>query len=135
MEPNSNSTRALLGPSTMLKGKKLKLPDRLGSLVVGLDDKDDDSGGYGSVFESGEELEIIQPNGFGFDRESESDKDGEVEEEEAMVIRKMKVDIAESEHNNGRHQRNEKDGSGHLSVLKIIEADEKRSDLEHEVRD
>ncbi|XVF48089.1 hypothetical protein PTKIN_Ptkin03bG0163100 [Pterospermum kingtungense] len=115
----------------MLKGKKLKLPDRLGSLVVGLDDKDDDSGGSGSVFESGEELEIIQPNGLGLDRESESDKDGEVEEEAMLLNRKIKVD-GESEHN-GRHHRNEKDGSAHLSVLKIIEADEKRSDLEHEI--
>ncbi|XP_022732448.1 TBC1 domain family member 13-like [Durio zibethinus] len=114
----------------MLKGKKLKLPDRLGSLVAGFDDKDDDSGGSGSIFESGEELEIIQSNGFALDRESETDDDGEVEEE-TMVKRKMKVD-GELEHN-GRQQRHEKDGSDHLWLMKNIEADEKRSDLEYEI--
>ncbi|XVE98329.1 hypothetical protein REPUB_Repub03eG0096900 [Reevesia pubescens] len=114
----------------MLKGKKLKLPDRLGSLVAGFDDKDDDSGASGLLFEWGEELEIIQPNGFGSDRESETDNDGEVEvEEEATGKRKMKVD-GELEHNGRQH---EKDGSVHFSVMKIIEADEKRSDLEYEV--
>ncbi|XVE71451.1 hypothetical protein DITRI_Ditri10aG0151600 [Diplodiscus trichospermus] len=111
----------------MLKGKKLKLPDRLGSLVTGFDEKDEDSGGSGSAFDSGEELE---PNGFGSDRESQSDGDGEVEEE-AMVERKMKV-VGELEHN-GRQQRHDKDGSGHFSVMKIIEADEKKSDLVYEI--
>ncbi|XWS72928.1 hypothetical protein CRYUN_Cryun02cG0081700 [Craigia yunnanensis] len=76
------------------------------------------------------ELEIIQPNGFGSDRENENDEDGEVEER-VTVKRKMKVD-GESEHN-GRQQRHEKDGSIHFSVMKIIEADEKRSDLEYDI--
>lgn len=115
----------------MLKGKKLKLPDRLGSLVVGFDDKDEDSGGSGSVFESGEELEIIQPNGFGSGRESETDDDGEIEED-AMVKRKVKVD---GELEQKGRQRHEKDGSGHVLVMKIIQTDEKRSDIEYEVRD
>ncbi|XP_007013453.2 PREDICTED: TBC domain-containing protein C1952.17c isoform X5 [Theobroma cacao] len=113
----------------MLKGKKLKLPDRLGSLVVGFDDKDEDSGGSGSVFESGEELEIIQPNGFGSGRESETDDDGEIEED-AMVKRKVKVD---GELEQKGRQRHEKDGSGHVLVMKIIQTDEKRSDIEYEI--
>nr|KJB54034.1 hypothetical protein B456_009G017400 [Gossypium raimondii] len=118
----------------MLKGKKLKLPDRLGSLVAGFEDKDEDSGGSGSVCELGEELEILQPTGFRSDRESETDDDhdhNEVQEEEPMVKRKMKAD-AELEHN-GRQPRHEKDGSSHISVIKTIEADEKRSDIEYEI--
>ncbi|XP_021276107.1 TBC domain-containing protein C1952.17c-like isoform X2 [Herrania umbratica] len=113
----------------MLKGKKLKLPDRLGSLVVGFDDKDEDSGGSDSVLESGEELEIIQPNGFGSGRESETDDDGEIEED-AMVKRKAKVD---GELEQKGRQRHEKDGWGHVLVMKIIETDEKRSDIEYEI--
>ncbi|MBA0690237.1 hypothetical protein Golax_006923 [Gossypium laxum] len=118
----------------MLKGKKLKLPDRLGSLVAGFEDKDEDSGGSGSVCELGEELEILQPTGFRSDRESETDDDhdhNEVQEEEPTVKRKMKAD-AELEHN-GRQPRHEKDGSSHISVIKTIEADEKRSDIEYEI--
>ncbi|KHG29038.1 TBC1 domain family member 13 [Gossypium arboreum] len=118
----------------MLKGKKLKLPDRLGSLVAGFEDKDEDSGGSGSVSELGEELEILQPTGFRSDRESETDDDhdhNEVQEEEPMVKRKMKVD-AELEHN-GRQLRHEKDGLSHISVIKTIEVDEKRSDIEYEI--
>ncbi|XVE54427.1 hypothetical protein DITRI_Ditri03aG0080500 [Diplodiscus trichospermus] len=111
----------------MLKGKKLKLPDRLGSLVAGFDDKDDVSGGSGSVFESGEELEIIQPNGLVSDHEVVTDNDGEVEEGEMIPKRKMKVDGELV----GRKQRHEKDGRD--IFLKVIEADEKRSDLEYEI--
>ncbi|KAE8688159.1 Ypt/Rab-GAP domain of gyp1p superfamily protein isoform 2 [Hibiscus syriacus] len=56
----------------MLKGKKLKHPDRLGvgSLVAGFEDKDDDSQGSGSALDLGEELKIIQPNGFRSGRET-----------------------------------------------------------------
>ncbi|KAE8713925.1 phospholipase D alpha 1-like [Hibiscus syriacus] len=115
----------------MLKGKKLNLPDRLGSLLAGFEDKDGDSGGSGSALDLGEELEIIQPNRFRSGRESESDdEDGEVQEE-AMVKRKLEVD-EELEHH-GRQPRHQKDGSDHISVVKTIEDDEKRSDIEYEI--
>ncbi|KAE8714197.1 Ypt/Rab-GAP domain of gyp1p superfamily protein isoform 2 [Hibiscus syriacus] len=114
----------------MLKGKKLNLPDRLGSLLAGFEDKDGDSGGSGSALDLGEELEIIQPNRFRSGRESESDdEDGEVQEE-AMVKRKLEVD-EELEHH-GRQPRHQ-NGSDHISVVKTIEDDEKRSDIEYEI--
>lgn len=116
----------------MLKGKlKLKLPDkakcvfpdRLGSLVVGFDDKMDEDGGGGSdlVFESGEELETIQPNGYGSSAESDNDDfdDEKVERESDLRVRQQKP---------------ERDGPGSASVLAAIAADDKRSDLEYEVR-
>ncbi|PQQ14146.1 TBC1 domain family member 13 isoform X1 [Prunus yedoensis var. nudiflora] len=56
----------------MLKGKlklpdkaKRAFPDRLGSLVAGFEDKEEGNRGSDLVFESGEELETIQPNGYG----------------------------------------------------------------------
>lgn len=112
----------------MLKGK-LKLsakaprvfPDRIGSLVSGFDDKEDENGESDSAldFESGEELEILQPSGAGSGREIE---DGY-------------VDIMEGQLESRVRQRSEKDGSGLVSVKEVIAADEKRSDLEYEVRD
>ncbi|XP_039031643.1 TBC1 domain family member 13-like isoform X1 [Hibiscus syriacus] len=115
----------------MLKGKKLKLPDRLGSLVAGFEDKDGDSGGSGSALDLGEELEIIQPNGFGSDRESETDDEGGEVQEEALVKRNLEVD-EELEHH-GRQPRHQKDRSDHISVIKTIEDDEKRSDVDYEI--
>ncbi|KAL4269579.1 hypothetical protein GQ457_HM001070 [Hibiscus cannabinus] len=119
-------------PTPMIKGKKLKLPDRLGSLVVGFDDKDDDSRGSGSALDFGEELEIIQPNGFRSDRESETDGEEDEVQQEATVKKKMEVLDEELEHH-GRHPRHQKDGSSHISVMKTIEDDEKRSDIEYEI--
>ncbi|KAJ4708261.1 TBC1 domain family member protein [Melia azedarach] len=110
----------------MLKGK-LKLsakaprvfPDRIGSLVSGFDDKEDENGESDSAldFESGEELEILQPSGAGSGREIE---DGY-------------VDIMEGQLESRVRQRSEKDGSGLVSVKEVIAADEKRSDLEYEL--
>ncbi|XP_062148265.1 uncharacterized protein LOC133857146 [Alnus glutinosa] len=109
----------------MLKGK-LKLPvpekarrafpDRLGSLVAGLDDKEDECGGSDVVFESGEELETFRPNGFGSDRESVGD-DEKFHEESDVKVR----------------PRPDRDGAGLAWVAQVIAADEKRSDLEYEL--
>ncbi|GAV68354.1 RabGAP-TBC domain-containing protein [Cephalotus follicularis] len=121
----------------MLKGK-LKLPDkarrvfpdRLGSLVAGFnDDKDEEIGGYDSVFECGEELEIIHSNGFGSGRASDDVGGGDddcdkVEEKKKMV---------DSGLEKWARQKPEKDGVGLVSVKEILAADEKRSDLEYEL--
>ncbi|XP_065851396.1 TBC domain-containing protein C1952.17c-like isoform X2 [Euphorbia lathyris] len=118
----------------MLKGK-LKLPhkarrvfpDRLGSLVSALDYMEDDDGNgvLDPVFESGEELEILQPNGAGLVKENEYEFQVEydVETEKTMEKEEDKV----------RKKFNDKDGQGQVSVMKSIAADEKRSDLEHEL--
>ncbi|KAK2645939.1 hypothetical protein Ddye_021134 [Dipteronia dyeriana] len=97
----------------MLKGK-LKLPDkarrvfpdRLGSLVAGFDDKDEDIG------DSGKELEILEPNGSGSGRETEDDYVEKMEE-----VRQIP----------------DRDGAGIVSVKEVIAADEKRSDLEYQL--
>lgn len=111
----------------MIKGK-LKLPapnnsrrvfpDGLGSLVSGFDGKEDEIGGSEWEFELGEELEPIQPNALGFDRERDVDNEHNDEDVEPKV----------------RHRPN-KDVATPVSVLKAIEEDEKRSDLEYEVRE
>ncbi|XP_062078063.1 TBC domain-containing protein C1952.17c-like [Humulus lupulus] len=118
----------------MLKGGKLKLPekprkafpDRLGSLVVGFDDKEeegDELGGFASVIDSGEELETFLPNdgSIGSIQENESDAvkgfdDEDVEVSDFEVRMKLRREQASS-----------------VSVLKAIAADEKRSNLEYEL--
>ncbi|XP_019078706.1 uncharacterized protein LOC100264542 isoform X2 [Vitis vinifera] len=113
-----------LSSAVMLKGK-LKLPeaarrafpDRLGSLVMGFDDKDDENGGSDLVFGSGEELETFQPNGFGLDRESDEDEEHKPSDDSDLRIR----------------QRSDKDGASSVSVSEIIAADEKRSDIAFEL--
>ncbi|GKV06310.1 hypothetical protein SLEP1_g18210 [Rubroshorea leprosula] len=112
----------------MLKGK-LKLPDRLGSLVNGFEDRDEESGGSSSVFDYGEELEIIQPNGSGSGRDSEADDEGD-KEEEVMGTRKMKI---EEEPNHKVRLKPDKEGFTPVSVNEVIEADEKRSDVMYEL--
>ncbi|KAL9443374.1 hypothetical protein AB3S75_016683 [Citrus x aurantiifolia] len=92
-------------------------PDRLGSLAAGFDIKDDRSGKSDSAFESGEELEILKPNGPGSAPESEDDY----------------VEMME-EHFESRVRRNPKKyGSRLVSVKEVIAADDKRSDLEYEL--
>ncbi|XP_015901806.3 uncharacterized protein LOC107434828 isoform X2 [Ziziphus jujuba] len=117
---------------SMLKGK-LKLPekarkafpDRLGSLVVGFDDREEDNAGLGSVFDFGEELETFQPNGFSSNRESDRNEgDGDGFDDEKMG------GVGESDLR--ARQRPERE-SGSISVLQAIAAEEKRSDLEHEL--
>lgn len=73
------------------------------------------------MFESGEELETIQPNGYGSSAESDNDDfdDEKVERESDLRVRQQKP---------------ERDGPGSASVLAAIAADDKRSDLEYEVR-
>ncbi|GLT26201.1 hypothetical protein SLA2020_012830 [Shorea laevis] len=112
----------------MLKGK-LKLPDRLGSLVTGFEDRDEESGGSSSVFDYGEELEIIQPNGSGSGRDSEA-ADEDDKEEEVMGTRKMKI---EEEPNHKVRLKPDKEGFTPVSVNEVIEADEKRSDVMYEL--
>ncbi|PPR89285.1 hypothetical protein GOBAR_AA31394 [Gossypium barbadense] len=94
--PDSRLTRSQLTHYhiTMLKGKKLKLPDRLGSLVAGFEDKDEDSGGSGSVSELGEELEILQPTGFRSDREIDekrSDIEYEISQKEINLEKLQRI--------------------------------------------
>ena len=118
----------------MLKGKlKLPLPDKprrvfpdqLGSLVAGFNDKGDEIGGSESEFELGEELEPIQPGALGFHRESDDGDeaiDDDDDDDDNDIDRKIR-------------QRPNKDAATPVSVLKSISVDEKRSDLEYEVRD
>ncbi|WCJ29634.1 Ypt/Rab-GAP domain of gyp1p superfamily protein [Euphorbia peplus] len=118
----------------MLKGK-LKLPDkarrvfpdRLGSLVSGVDENEVSD----SVnFDSGEELEILQPNGEepGMENEYECqveyDKDNDVVGSETMI---------EKEECKVRKKLDHKDNQVQVSVMKGIASDDKRSDLEHEL--
>uniref|UniRef100_A0A5B7B1R2 Putative TBC1 domain family member 13 n=1 Tax=Davidia involucrata TaxID=16924 RepID=A0A5B7B1R2_DAVIN len=114
----------------MLKGK-LKLPekarrafpDRLGSLVAGFDDKDEENRGFDQAFESGpsgEELETFQPNGFGLDREFDEEDDDDYEK-------------SDGESDLRTRQKSDKDAVASVSVSEIIAADEKRSDLEYEL--
>lgn len=108
----------------MLKKGMLKLPDKLGGLVSGFDDKEMKNGGSDPVLESGEELEIMEPNGIELGHKEnvyEFDdlvNDTDVDKEDAFRTRK----------------RPDKDGSGRVSVMEVIAADEKRSDIEYEVR-
>lgn len=110
----------------MLKGK-LKLPapdkvrrvfpDRLGSLVAAFDEKGNEIDG--SEFDSGEELEPIQPGALPFHIESDDDDDGDeaIDDDKERKIR----------------QRTMKDAVTPVSVLKSISEEEKRSDLEYEL--
>lgn len=92
-------------------------PDRLGSLAAGFDIKGDGNGESYSAFESGEELEILQPNGTGSGRESEVDYVEMVKEQFESKVR----------------HKPEKYGLGLVSVKEVIAADDKRSDLEYEL--
>lgn len=106
-------------------------PDRLGSLVAGFDIRDGENGGSGAALEFGEELETIQPNGFGSDREFE-EPDGGVEEE-GVKDEDLTGGTGSGETDFRSRQRPSRDGSGPVSVLEVIAADEKRSDVEYEV--
>lgn len=115
----------------MLKGKlklpektKRVFPDRLGSLVAGFENKAEENGGSDPVFDSGEELEMILPNGYGSGRESQIDEEDEDFDDEKLD-RELDLRV---------QQRPEREGPGSLSVLAAIAADDKRSDLEYEVR-
>ncbi|KAJ6296357.1 hypothetical protein OIU78_024244 [Salix suchowensis] len=107
----------------MLKKGRLNLPDMLGSLVSGFDEKEMKNGGLRPVLEPGEELEIMEPNGielghkeneYGFD---DLVNDTDLDKEGAFRTRK----------------RPDKDGTGRISVMEVIAADEKRSDIEYEL--
>lgn len=106
----------------MLKSK-LKLPekarrvfpDRLGSLIAGVDGKEEENRDSDWAFESGEELEILEPNGSGMESEDE--------------YMKKTDEQCESRARVGP----EKEGAGLVSVKEVLAADEKRSDLEYEV--
>lgn len=118
-------THQLRTAPVMLKGKiklpeaaRRAFPDRLGSLVMGFDDKDDDNGGSDLVLGSGEELETFQPYVFGLDRGRDEDEERKSIDDSDWRIR----------------QRSDKDGVNSVSVSEIIAADEKRSDIAFEVR-
>ncbi|KAJ0031682.1 hypothetical protein Pint_13015 [Pistacia integerrima] len=110
--------------STMLKDK-LKLPDkarrvfpdRLGSLVSGFNDKEEENEDSASETEVGKELEILLPNASGSGEGSEDDYVEKIEEQRQSGIR----------------QGPEKEGTGLVSVKEVIAADDKRSDLEYEL--
>lgn len=108
-------------------------PDRLGSLVAGFDGRDGENGVSDAALEFGEELETIQPNGFGSDREFE-EPDGGVEEECAQgEDQAARAGSGGGEPEFWARQRPAREGSGPVSVLEVIAADEKRSDVEYEV--
>ncbi|XP_059637964.1 uncharacterized protein LOC132279912 [Cornus florida] len=94
-------------------------PDRLGSLVAGFEDKDEENVSSDPMFESGEELETFQPNGFGSDREigDYDDEDEKSDDELDLRVR----------------QKPDKEVAASVSPSKIIAVDEKRSDLEYEL--
>lgn len=106
------------GKLNLPKKASRAFPDRLGSLATGFDIKGDGNGESDSAFESGEELEILQPNGPGSGRESADDY----------------VEMVEEQFKSNVRHKPEKYGSGLVSVKEIIAADDKRSDLEYEVR-
>lgn len=98
-------------------------PDRLGTLVMvaGLDEKGNEIERSEFEVESGEELEAIKPGALGFHRESGDGgeaMDEEKDENDQRIRQKPNKDAA----------------STSVSVLKSISLDEKRSDLEFEVR-
>ncbi|KAM7264347.1 hypothetical protein ACFE04_002030 [Oxalis oulophora] len=113
----------------MLKGKKLKLPfpdQRLLSIVSG----EEVSRSPASIFsDCGEELEVLHSIGFGPGR-------GVIDDE----IKKQKLDGDDDDDDDGleswARSRPEKDvssSSALVSVVDVIAADEKRSDLEYEL--
>lgn len=116
----------------MLKGK-LKLPekarkvfpDRIGSLVVGFDDKEDEIAVSDSVFDLGKELQTFQPDGFGLDREAENECSSDGFDDNQKVDKESEFRV---------RLRVEKESNGSISALDIIAADEKRSNFEFEVR-
>ncbi|KAJ6731934.1 TBC1 DOMAIN FAMILY MEMBER 13-LIKE [Salix purpurea] len=79
----------------MLKKGRLNLPDMLGSLVSGFDEKEMKNGGLRPVLEPGEELEIMEPNGielghkeneYGFDDlVNDTDLDKEADEKRSDI--------------------------------------------------
>ncbi|KAK6945098.1 Rab-GTPase-TBC domain [Dillenia turbinata] len=134
MKADSNRSNSTQPPNwlAMLNQKKKKFelplkvrknvvfPDRLGSLVIGFESKDDAILGSDSEFESGEELETFQPHAFGFEREDDDDGHEVYNSDDGKSELRIK-------------HRNEKDGQNQVSVAKLIAADEKRSDLEFEL--
>lgn len=125
--------------AAMLKGKlklpeKRSFPDRLGSLVAGFGDKGDAEEEYAGlrfVVEFGKELETFQPNGFASDRESPTDHNGGGGDDFVD-----EVDIAGAVEESGSRVRKRTDrvSACLVSVMEAISADEKRSDLEYQVR-
>ncbi|XP_021666624.2 uncharacterized protein LOC110654816 isoform X2 [Hevea brasiliensis] len=120
----------------MLKGKfklpdkaRRVFPDRLGSLVAGLDDKVDENGVYDPVVESGEELEFIQPNGATLGKESDYKIHYEYGDDGIFGLNGKMMDKEDAK----ARKRSDKDGPGQASVMEVFAADEKRSDLEHEL--
>ncbi|XP_057507672.1 TBC domain-containing protein C1952.17c-like [Actinidia eriantha] len=115
----------------MLKGKikipekaRWVFPDRLGSLVAGFEEREEEIESLDRAFESGEELETFQPrvlgpSGSGREVDEYERDDGKCSDEE-LDIRKVR-------------SKPDKDVRILVSVKEIIAADEKRSDLEYEL--
>ncbi|KAJ4823850.1 hypothetical protein Tsubulata_029440 [Turnera subulata] len=118
----------------MHQGKLIKLPDkarrvfpdRLGSLVAGLEDiTEEENGGL----EFGKELEIIEPNGVWLeDKEGGNIKDLEFQ---YQYERDKKMDEEINVHHT--RKRTEKDELGQVKEMEAFAVDEKRSDIEYEV--
>ncbi|GFY99746.1 hypothetical protein Acr_13g0011460 [Actinidia rufa] len=114
----------------MLKGKikipekaRRVFPDRLGSLVAGFEEREEEIESLDRTFESGEELETFQPrvlglSGSGREVDEYERGDGKCSDEE-LDIRKVR-------------SKPDKNVRVLVSVKEIIAADEKRSDLEYE---
>lgn len=112
-------------------------PDRLGSLVIGFDYRDGENAGSDAALEFGEELETIQPNGFGSDREFEEPDDGveegRVQDEGPTGGGAGGGCCGGGEPEFRARQRPAREGSAPVSVLEVIAADEKRSDVQYEI--
>ncbi|KAJ4831212.1 hypothetical protein Tsubulata_043404 [Turnera subulata] len=135
---NPNSLARFNSPElchgAMHQGKLIKLPDkarrvfpdRLGSLVAGLEDTvEEENGGL----EFGKELEIIEPNGVWLEvKEGDDIKDLEFQHQYECD---KKMDEETSVHH--ARKRPEKDELGQVKGMEAFSADEKRSDIEHEV--
>ncbi|KAL6974216.1 hypothetical protein U1Q18_028397 [Sarracenia purpurea var. burkii] len=131
----------------LLKGK-IKLPekarrvfpDRLGSLVAGFEDRDEENGGGSDgAFESGEELETFQPNGLALDRDVDDYEKGDEKFSDDGELESTKLrprpdkDVGASISFSKLRPKPDKDVGALVSVKEIIAADEKRSDLEYEL--
>uniref|UniRef100_A0A2P2KDF2 Uncharacterized protein MANES_14G132800 n=1 Tax=Rhizophora mucronata TaxID=61149 RepID=A0A2P2KDF2_RHIMU len=95
----------------------------------------DKKSGYGPVFDSGEELDVLLPNGAvgsvkgSRDYEFQYDCAFDVANSGGGANYEKTIDSEDAT----ARKRHEKDRLGSVSVLEAIAADEKRSDLEHEI--
>ncbi|CAM8945903.1 unnamed protein product [Rhodiola kirilowii] len=101
------------------KAKRV-FPDRLGSWVGRMEDKDGGVGEVDSICVFVKELETFQPNGFESEKGSEGKGESVVECQCEAVVKARPV-------------RHEKEGRSAVRIDDVLAADEKRSDVEFEL--